>query len=178
MLRTARGLLVIGLTMSLTMVPWRDALASEQRSVTTDASPSQPVADGIRSGDAHVSPDGDIDGVGAAHAVVLEPRSTASDAVGIDGRNIWRSAERLVPTQARFLSRTTQSVAAKNAPNFLLGLMAAVIVVGGAALLEYGTTQACQNNHPTDNACDHDKVLGAIGISGGTLIFVTWALNR
>jgi hypothetical protein len=73
---------------------------------------------------------------------------------------------------------TPQNVASTNEPNFLIGVVAAGLVIGGVALLAYSTTQSCRKSHPTDNTCDRDKVLGALGISGGSLVLVMWALSK
>lgn len=103
--------------------------------------------------------------------------SAARDAGDGDG-TIWRAALELVPSQSPSLVRTRQTVASTNEPNFLVGIAAAAAVVGGVAMLAYGTTQSCQRNHPTGSTCDRTKVLGAVAMAGGSVTLIVWALSR
>jgi hypothetical protein len=95
------------------------------------------------------------------------------DATSKSGK-IWRSAFGTTPGQSYQVSR--QAVASTNQHNFLLGATAAALVIGGVGLIAYSTTPSCKEGRPT--ACDRDKVLGAIGISGGTIMLVLWALSK
>jgi glucose uptake protein GlcU len=71
-----------------------------------------------------------------------------------------------------------QAVASTSQHNFILGTTATVLIVGGVALIAYSTTPSCKQNQPVNSRCDRDKVLGAIGIAGGTVMLVLWALSK
>lgn len=158
MLRTARLFLVTCLTTCLVTVPWNDALASERGNSVAEAWQSQSAVDGSRNGDAQAALAGLANGTGNG--------------------TIWRAALGLVPSQSPSLMRAAQTVASTNEPKLLLGVIAGALVVGGVALLAYGMTSSCKGSHPTDNACDRSTVLGAVGLSGGTVMLVVWALSK
>jgi hypothetical protein len=71
-----------------------------------------------------------------------------------------------------------QAVASTSQHNFILGATAAAMVVGGVALIAYSTTPSCKQDQAISSKCDRDKVLGAVGISGGAVMFVLWALSK
>ena len=71
-----------------------------------------------------------------------------------------------------------QSVASTSQHNFILGATAAAMVVGGVALIAYSTTPSCKNGQESSSRCDRDKVLGAVGVSGGAIMLVLWALSK
>lgn len=71
-----------------------------------------------------------------------------------------------------------QSVASTSQHNFILGATAAALVVGGVALIAYSTTPSCKNGQVSNSRCDRDKVLGAVGVSGGAIMLVLWALSK
>ena len=71
-----------------------------------------------------------------------------------------------------------QSVASTSQHNFILGATAAAMVVGGVALIAYSTTPSCKNGQVSSGRCDRDKVLGAVGVSGGAIMLVLWALSK
>lgn len=147
MLRTARLLMVTCLTTCLIAVPWDDALAQ-------------------------AAPEG-VTRVAGEATLALGGLSTVSDADAGD-RSIRRAARALVPSQSPRFMRAAQTVASTNKPNLILGVVSAALVVGGVALLAYGTTDSCKRT----NTCDRSKVVGAVGAAGGSVILVVWALSR
>jgi hypothetical protein len=76
------------------------------------------------------------------------------------------------------LAAARQNVASTNEPKLLLGIISAALVVSGVGLLAYGTTSSCQRSNPTGNVCDRATVMGAIGLSSGTVMLVVWALSK
>lgn len=194
--RQVRLLVVMCLTACLAAIPWNDALAREP---TTEESASQSPVDGSGNGEAQVAPETMTKDVREAQApngeqiaatvVELSVLGAMTQSFALKGspaawdvenrnREVPPAAYRLVPTGPSQLARASQTVASKNKTNFLVGLMAAGLVVGGVALLAYGTTQSCQAGDPTGGTCDHDKVWGAVGVSAGSLMLVVWALSR
>lgn len=159
MWRTARVLPVTCVITCLTAIPWNNALASERQDSTPSESRSQPLDDLTR-GDGQLAPEGATKGVREA-SLVLGGVFTVSDA-----------------ERSHLLTRTSQSVASTNEPKLLLGVIAGALIVTGVAMLAYGTTSSCKGSHPTDNTCDRNTVLGAIGLSGGTVMLVVWALSK
>lgn len=166
MLRTAHLLLVTRLTTCFITAPWNDALASERRNVTTEASQPRSSLAGSISGGVQVAREGVTNGLSAVH-----------DADSSNGE-IWGAALGLVPSESRLLMRASQSVASTNESKLLLGVIAGALVVTGVAMLAYGTTSSCKGSHPTDSTCDRFTVLGAVGLSGGTVMLVVWALSK
>lgn len=86
-----------------------------------------------------------------------------------------------VPTQYALLSRSRQSVAATNESKLLLGVVSGALIVGGMAMLAYGATSTCKGLHGDaglTNSCDKKAVIGAAGLSGGSVMLVLWALSR
>jgi hypothetical protein len=84
-----------------------------------------------------------------------------------------------VPSQYAMQSRGRQSVATTNEPKLLLGIAAGALIVTGVALLAYGATASCKGSDgATTSSCDKKTVIGAMGLSGGTVMLVVWALSK
>jgi hypothetical protein len=83
-----------------------------------------------------------------------------------------------IRAESRALEQATRPAASRSQSNFLIGVLAAGLILGGVALLSYGTTDSCRGGNLGSSSCDHDKVLGAVSISGGSLVLVYWALSR
>lgn len=171
MFRTVRALPVTCLITSLVTTPWTHAIAAEQQVFT-------PVPQAER-----------IDGLAMTHDRAAEGLTTStpdgtlarlstwSEPSGVDG-SIWRTAAGSMSNQSHLLSRSRQSVATTNEPKLLLGAIAGTLIVAGVAMLAYGATSACKGSHPNDTTCDRNTVLGAVGLSGGTVMLVVWALSK
>ncbi len=171
MLRTARLFLVACVTTCLITIPWNDALAGQRGNIITEESQSQP-PDRSTSGDAQAAPEGVTHS--APEASLIPGRLTVVIDPDSGHGKILRSALAQVPRQPSQVLR--QTVASTNQHNFVLGVTAAAMVIGGVGLIAYSTTPSCKRSDQA--ACDRDKVLGAIGISGGSLVLVLWALSK
>ena len=175
MFKTARVLAVTCLTTCLITVPWRDALASERANVAAPGPRSVAVVgDSIGGVAAAAAEDG---GAGREEEALVLHRLTTLSMADRQGE-IARTALELVPSDARLLMRARQNVASTNEPKLLLGVIAGALIVTGVALLAYGTTSSCKGNNPTDSTCDRNTVIGAVGLSGGTVMLVVWALSK
>jgi hypothetical protein len=132
------------------MLPWADARASETETDQADqAASAGPVA-------------------AVAPADARKPLLIRND--------LWDTPAGLPPGQSPQVMR--QAVASTSQHNFILGTTATVLIVGGVALIAYSTTPSCKQSQPVSTRCDRDKVLGAIGIAGGTVMLVLWALSK
>ena len=98
---------------------------------------------------------------------------------GNDGR-IVRTASRLVPGLIPSESRLMrlQSVATTNESNLLIGVAAGALIVAGVAIGVYGMTSSCESRHQTDGTCARNKVMGSIGLAGGSAMLLMWTLSR
>lgn len=175
MFRTARVLAVTCVIASLVLTPWNTALASERQASTTDQTPSQPADDAARGND-HVAAHPPATGVREG-SLLAGALSTLGDG-DRSGGAIWSSGFPPVPNDSRRLTRRSQSVASTTEPKLLLGAIAGTLIVAGVALLAYGATSTCKGSHPNDTTCDRNAVMGAVGLSGGTVMLVVWALSR
>ncbi len=171
MLRATRLLLVTSLTTALITIPWNDAIAGERANGIREAAQSQ-APDASANDDAPAVPEPVTSG--APESSVDLVRLPALSGTAVRSETIWRTTFGALPGQSPRVLR--QAVASTNQHNFLLGATAAALVIGGVGLIAYSTTPSCKEGRPT--ACDRDKVLGAIGISGGTILLVLWALSK
>jgi hypothetical protein len=102
------------------------------------------------------------------------PTTQPSESLG-DGQ-VWRSALALVPSEARLMR---QSVAQTNEGKLLIGLIAGTAMVAGIGMLAYGATSSCKGKQGNSTAtCERIALAGAIGLGGGTITLVLWALSR
>lgn len=76
-------------------------------------------------------------------------------------------------------SRSLQTVASSNEPKLLLGVVAGALIVTGVAMIAYGATATCKGSQgEATNTCDKKTVMGAMALSGGTVMLVVWALSK
>ena len=72
-----------------------------------------------------------------------------------------------------------QTVATTNEPKLLLGIAAGALIVTGVAMITYGATSTCKGLHGEfTNSCDKKTVIGAMAVTGGTVMLVVWGLSR
>lgn len=165
MFRNTRVLPVTCLITCLVTIPWTNALASERQDFTAEQAQSQPVDDSTP-GNAPATPDGVTNGI-----------RNASFFVG--GLSTGDAGFSPVPRQYAMQSRGRQSVATTTERKLLLGVVAGALIVTGVAMLAYGATSTCKGlNGATTNSCDKKSVIGAMGLSGGTVMLVVWALSK
>ena len=93
----------------------------------------------------------------------------------VDGK-ILRTATRLASSGSRLMR--LQSVATTNESKILLGVISGGLMVAGVAVGVYGMTSSCESRHPTDNTCARNKVIGSIGLAGGSAMLLMWRLSR
>lgn len=75
--------------------------------------------------------------------------------------------------------RGTQSVAATTESKLLLGIVSGAMIVGGAAVLAYGSTSSCKGQQGSSTgACDRLALIGAMSFAGGATVLTLWALSR
>ena len=153
MRRAIRRLVVTCVTACLVMLPWADARASQTE--TDQANQADQAAS-------------------ASPVPAAAPRDVGKPLLIRD--DLWGTPAGLPPGQSPQVLR--QAVASTSQHNFILGTTAAALIVGGVALIAYSTTDSCKQNQAVSSRCDRDKVLGAIGISGGTVMLVLWALSK
>ena len=72
-----------------------------------------------------------------------------------------------------------QSVAATTEPKLLLGITTGALIVGGIAMITYGSTSTCKGREGlSTGACDRTALIGAFSFSGGAAMALLWALSR
>lgn len=103
------------------------------------------------------------------------PTADKPPAVALSNGRIWSSALALVPRESRGVLK--QTVASTNESKLLIGSLAGAAIVAGVALVAYGATSGCKGSHGS-SACDRTAVIGAMGLSGGTVTLVLWSLSK
>ncbi len=103
------------------------------------------------------------------------PTADQPQAVALSNGKIWSSALALVPRESRGVLK--QTVASTNESKLLLGSLAGAAIVAGIGLVAYGATSSCKSAHG-NSTCDRTAVIGAMGLSGGTVTLVVWALSK
>jgi len=84
-----------------------------------------------------------------------------------------------VPSRFALQQRGRQSVATTTESKLLIGIIAGSMMVGGMALMAYGSTSTCKGSEVTStSACDKKAVIGALSFSGGATLLALWALSR
>jgi hypothetical protein len=147
--RNARFATVTCVIACLVAIPWTNAVASERPEFLPQSAASSSAAIGIR------------------QSSVEFGRATVNDA-----------AFSLAPAPSALQARGRQTVATTNEPKLLLGIAAGALIVGGVALLAYGATSSCKGVNESTNSCDKKTVMGAMAVSGGTVMLVVWGLSR
>lgn len=73
----------------------------------------------------------------------------------------------------------SQSVASTTESKMLLGITTGALIVGGIAMVAYGSTSTCKGREgQSTGACDRTAVIGALGFSSGAAMALLWALSR
>ena len=75
--------------------------------------------------------------------------------------------------------RGRQSVATTNESKLLLGLVTGGLIVGGAAMLAFGSTATCKGTvGESTQRCDRMALVGTMSFVGGMATALLWALSR
>jgi hypothetical protein len=149
-----RAFAVTCLMVCLVATPWSNAFASERPAPVTEPTDSQPV-------DAPAP---------MTSGIRLSPVAF--------GQLSTEPAFSLAPASSFLQSGRRQTVASTNEPKLLLGVAAGALIVTGVAMLAYGATSTCKGLHETTSSCDKKTVIGAMAVSGGTVMLIVWSLSR
>ena len=155
MLRTIRVLPVSCALACLVLAPWTQAFAAERHDAPPAPAPAVP---------APAPPALTVSGVGLS--------SIAFGKLPAD------PLFSLAPRPSFLAAQKRQSVATTNEPKLLLGIAAGALIVTGVTLITYGASSTCNGPEGTSSSCDKKKMLGAMTVSGGTMMLVLWALSR